>query len=85
MQRQGNTNIFPIPKDIQVPVDAKYHVYQDTDGCIVYVPIKKDHYDIWADSTLNGLDFEALRQQELADLGYDPRKITPVGSEKTKA
>lgn len=84
-RRQGNSNIFTIPKNINVPIDTKYNVYQDVDGNIVYEPIKKNSYDIWSDQSLENTDFEALRKQELSDLGYNPREVTPIGKEKTDA
>jgi len=84
-RRQGNSTIFTIPKSINVPTDTKYNVYQDADGNIVYEPIKKDSYDIWADSNLENINFDELRKQELSDLGYNPREVAPVGKEKTDA
>lgn len=84
-RRQGNSNIFTIPKNINVPIDTKYNVYQDVDGNIVYEPIKKNSYDIWSDQSLENTDFDALRKQELSDLGYNPREVTPIGKEKTDA
>ena len=84
VQRQGNANIFTIPKNVHVAMDTNYQVYQDTDGSIVYAP-EKNTYDIWADTTLDSIDFEMLRHQELVDLVYNPREIAPTGLEKPDA
>lgn len=84
-RRQGNSTIFTIPKNINVATDTKYNVYNDDDGNIVYEPVKKDNYDIWPGSNLDSIDFDELRKQELADLGYNPREITPIGKERTDA
>lgn len=85
VRRQGNSNVFTIPKNIKVTTDTKYNVYQDNDGNIIYEPMKKVIYDIWSDSNFENIDFEKLRKQEFADLGYNLREITPIGKEKTDA
>lgn len=84
-RHQGNSTVLTIPKYIKVPDNAEFHVYQDNDGNIVYEPTQKNDYDLWSDSKFDSLDYTKLRHDELKDLGYNPREISPVGKEKPNA
>lgn len=42
---------------------------------------KESKYDIWSDSSYDNLDYEQLIAEEYHDLGYNPRKLKPVGRE----
>ncbi|MFD1421550.1 AbrB/MazE/SpoVT family DNA-binding domain-containing protein [Lactiplantibacillus songbeiensis] len=84
-RHQGNSTILTIPKSIKVSTDTEFNVYQDGNGNIVYEPVNKGNYDLWSDSQLDKIDYDKLRQEELDDLGYNPREVSPVGKEKTNA
>jgi len=84
-RHQGNSTILTIPKHIKVPADTEFKVYQDNDGNIVYEPIKKNDYDLWADPKFKNLDYNQIRREEFQDLGYNPREVPPVGKEKNNA
>lgn len=81
-RHQGNSTILTIPKHIKAPDNAEFNVYLDDDGNIVYEPVKNS-YDIWSDKNLDNLDYPKMRQEELHDLGYNPRETSPVRKERT--
>lgn len=71
-KNQGNATVLTVPNHIKVPENAEFNVYVDHDGNIVYHPIERA-YDVWADNSLDNVDYDKLRQEELQDLGYNPR------------
>ncbi|AKP64606.1 hypothetical protein [Levilactobacillus koreensis] len=81
-KRQGNSTILPIPKYIKVPVNTEFEVYQDDDGNIVYTPVSKRPHDLWTNSQFDDFDYDLIRHEELQDLGYNPREVSPIGKEK---
>lgn len=78
----GDTVILTVPKNIEIPDDTEFRVYQDADGSIVYKPLEKTTYDLWSDPKFNDYDYSAMLNEEFQDLGYNPREVPPVGKEK---
>jgi len=83
-RHQGHSTVLPIPKSIKAPANTEFNVSQDNNGTIIFRPIHKAESDLWSDSSLDNLDYLKLRREEQADLGYDPRELSPIGKEKPK-
>ncbi|MCH5464995.1 AbrB/MazE/SpoVT family DNA-binding domain-containing protein [Levilactobacillus tujiorum] len=82
-QQQGNSTILTVPKNIHIPKNTEFNVYQDNSGNIVYEPVTKNNDDLWSDTKLDDFDYKKIRHEELHDLGYNPRESSSVGKEKT--
>lgn len=50
-------------------------------GGLLYKKIIDEDYDLWSDSAYDNYDYETEIKREYKELGYNPRKIFPIGKE----
>lgn len=48
---------------------------------MIYKRMQHNNYDLWSDSAYDNYDYETEIKREYKELGYNPRKIIPIGKE----
>ncbi|MFD1317200.1 AbrB/MazE/SpoVT family DNA-binding domain-containing protein [Loigolactobacillus zhaoyuanensis] len=77
-RKQGNSIAVTIPKNAGIEPGVELAVTRINDQ-LVYVPVKPvKPINLFATNAVKKHDFT----QEIADLGYDPDTLTPIGHER---